>query len=83
VSDDYGLDDRAIGVRSPAVAEDFSLASCVQTGCGSHPASLSNGYRGPFPGGKVQPGRDVVIIINFIRTFLTGEVFLDRILRFF
>jgi hypothetical protein len=26
---DYGLDDRAIGVRSPAGAEDFSSSLCV------------------------------------------------------
>jgi hypothetical protein len=31
----YGLDDRAIGVRSPAGAKDFSSILCV----------LSNGYR--------------------------------------
>jgi hypothetical protein len=29
---DYGLDDRAIGVRSPAEAKDFSSSLCVQTG---------------------------------------------------
>jgi hypothetical protein len=28
---DYGLDDRAIGVRSPVGAEDFSSSLCVQT----------------------------------------------------
>jgi hypothetical protein len=27
---DYGLDDRAIGVRSPAGAKDFSSSLCVQ-----------------------------------------------------
>jgi hypothetical protein len=48
---DYGLDDRAIGVRSPKGAEDFSSSLCVQTGSGAHPAC-------PFPGGKARPGRD-------------------------
>jgi hypothetical protein len=31
---DYGLDDRAIGVRSPAGAKVFSSNLCVQTGLG-------------------------------------------------
>jgi hypothetical protein len=55
---DYGLDDRAIGVRSPAGAEDFSSSLCVQTGSGTHPASCTTGTGGPFPGGKARPGRD-------------------------
>jgi hypothetical protein len=55
---DYGLDDRAIGVRSPAGAEDFSSSLCVQTGSGAHPASCTMGTGGPFPGGKARPGRD-------------------------
>jgi hypothetical protein len=55
---DYGLDDRAIGVRSPAGAEDFSSSLCVQTGSGAHPASCPMGTRGPFPGGKARQGRD-------------------------
>jgi hypothetical protein len=49
---DYGLDDRAIGVRSPAEAKDFSSDLCVQTGSGAHPASCTMGTGGPFPGGK-------------------------------
>jgi hypothetical protein len=49
----YGLDDRAIQVRSPAEANLF-----VQTGSGAHPASCAMGIGGPFPGGKVRPGRD-------------------------
>jgi hypothetical protein len=53
---DYGLDDRAIGVQSPAEAKDFSSSLCVQTGCGAHPASYPMGAGGPFPGGKVRPG---------------------------
>jgi hypothetical protein len=47
---DYGLDDRAIEVRSPTGAEDFSSSPCFQTGSG--------GTGGSFPGGKVRPGRD-------------------------
>jgi hypothetical protein len=55
---DYGLDDRANGVRSPAGAEDFSCSLCVQTGSGAHPASCTMGTGGPFPGDKALPGRD-------------------------
>jgi hypothetical protein len=55
---DYRLDDRAIGVRSPAEAEDFSSSLCVRTGSGAHPASCTMGTGGPFPGGKSRPGRD-------------------------
>jgi hypothetical protein len=55
---DYGLDDRAIEVRSPTGAEDFSSSLCVQTGSGAHPASYPMGTGGPFPGDKVRPGRD-------------------------
>jgi hypothetical protein len=55
---DYGLDDRAIGVRSPARAKDSSSSLCVQTGSGAHPASCTMGTGGPFPGGKARPGRD-------------------------
>jgi hypothetical protein len=43
---DYGLDDRAIGVRSPEEAKDFSSILCVQTGSGAHPASYTMGTRG-------------------------------------
>jgi hypothetical protein len=55
---DYGLDDRAIGVRSPAGAKDFSSSRCVQNGSGVHPASCTMGTGGPFPGGKARPGLD-------------------------
>jgi hypothetical protein len=54
----YGLDDRAIDVRSPVEARDFSSILCVQTGSGAHPASCTMGTGGPFPGGKARPGRD-------------------------
>jgi hypothetical protein len=53
---DYGLNDGAIGVRSPAEAKDFSSNLCVQTGSGAHPASCSTGTGGPFPGGKSAAG---------------------------
>jgi hypothetical protein len=56
---DYGLDDRAIGVRSPAEAKDFSSSLCVQTSSGAHPASCPISTGGPLPGGKARPGRDV------------------------
>jgi hypothetical protein len=55
---DYGLDDLAIGVRSPAGVEDFSSIRFVQSDSGAHPASCTMGTRGPFPGGKARPGRD-------------------------
>jgi hypothetical protein len=55
---DYGLDDRAIGVRSPAGAENFSSSRCVQTGSGVHPASCTMSTGDPFPGGKARSGRD-------------------------
>jgi hypothetical protein len=53
---DYGLDDRAIGVRSPAGAKDFSSTLCVQTGSEAHPASCTMGTGGSFPGGKSAAG---------------------------
>jgi hypothetical protein len=55
---DYRLDDRAIGVRSPAGAKDFPSILCVQTGSGAHSASSPMGPGGPFPGGNARPGRD-------------------------
>jgi hypothetical protein len=53
---DYGLDDRAIGIRCPAEAKDFSSSLCVQTGSGAHPASCPMGTEGLFPGGKSAAG---------------------------
>jgi hypothetical protein len=50
---DYGLDDRAIEVRSPTGAEDFFSSPYVQTGSEAHPASYPMGT-----GGKARPGRD-------------------------
>jgi hypothetical protein len=55
----YGLDNRAIGVRSPAEAREFSSSLCVQTGSGAHPASCTMGTGSPFPGAK--PGRGVTL----------------------
>jgi hypothetical protein len=49
---DYGLDDRAIGVRSPAAAKDFYSILCVQTDSGAHPVSCSMGTRVLSPGVK-------------------------------
>jgi hypothetical protein len=53
---DYELDDRAIGVRFPVGAKDFSSSLCVQTGSGAHPTSCTMGTGGPFPGGKTAAG---------------------------
>jgi hypothetical protein len=48
----YGMDDRAIEVRSPADAKGFFSSNlCVQIGSGAHPASCTMGTGGPFPGG--------------------------------
>jgi hypothetical protein len=55
---DYGMDDRAIGVRSPAGAKDFPSILYVQTGSGAHPASCPMGPGGPFPRGLARLGRD-------------------------
>jgi hypothetical protein len=55
---DYGLDDRAVGVRPTAGAKDFSYNLCVQTSSGAHPASCTMGTGCPFPGGKARPGHD-------------------------
>jgi hypothetical protein len=52
----YGLDDRAIEVRSSAEAKDSSCSLCVQTGSGAHPASCTMGTGGPFAGAKPRPG---------------------------
>jgi hypothetical protein len=49
----YGLDDRAIEVRSSAQAKEFSCSLCVQTGSGAYPVSSTMGT-----GGKPWPGRE-------------------------
>jgi hypothetical protein len=55
---DYGLDDRAIGVQSPAGAKDFSSSLSVQTGSGptQPPVQWVPGVLSP--GVKARPGRD-------------------------
>jgi hypothetical protein len=59
IMSDYGLEDRATAVRSPAEAKDFSSNLCVQTGSEAHPASCTMGTGGPFPGKK--RGRGVTL----------------------
>jgi hypothetical protein len=56
---DYRLEYRAMEVRFPAGAKDFSSNLCVQTGSGAHPASCPMGSRGPFP--VVKRGRGVTL----------------------
>jgi hypothetical protein len=51
----YGLDDRAIEVRSPAEAKEFVFYPLCPE---AHPASCTMGTGGPFLGAKVRPGRD-------------------------
>jgi hypothetical protein len=55
---DYGLDDRVIGVRSPAGAEDFSSSLCVRPALGPTQPPVQWVPGGPFSGGKARPGRD-------------------------
>jgi hypothetical protein len=52
----YGLDYRAIEVRSLAGAEEIPSSLCVQTGSGAHPASCPMGTGDLFPGGKSAAG---------------------------
>jgi hypothetical protein len=53
---DYELEDRAIGVRSPA--KNLSSSLCAQTGSEVHPVFCPMGTGGPFPGVKAPAGRD-------------------------
>jgi hypothetical protein len=56
---DYGLDDRAIGVRSPAGAKDFfPLASVSRPALGSTQPPVQWVPGVLSPGAKVRPGRD-------------------------
>jgi len=55
----FRLDDRAIGVLSPAGAKDFSSSLCVQTGSEAHPASCTMGTKVLSPG--VTRGRGVTL----------------------
>jgi hypothetical protein len=56
---DYGLDDLAIEVRSPAETKDFFCSPCVYTGSGAHPASCPTGNVSPFL--EVNRGRGVTL----------------------
>jgi hypothetical protein len=50
---DHGLDDCAIGIRTPVGGKDFSSIRCVHTGSGAHPVSSPMGT-----GGKALLGLD-------------------------
>jgi hypothetical protein len=54
----YGLDGRAMYVRSPAGAKNFSSSLSVQTGFETHPASCTMGTGGPFSGATARPESD-------------------------
>jgi hypothetical protein len=54
----YGLDDRAIEVRSLAGDKRIFLYLWVHTGSGANPTSCPMGTGGPFPAGIARPGRD-------------------------
>jgi hypothetical protein len=54
----YGLDDRAIEVRSPAETKDFSPLPLCPDRLWGPPSLLYNGYRESFPGAKARPRRD-------------------------
>jgi hypothetical protein len=57
IASDFGLDDRAIEIQSPAGTKRFCL--CLSPDRHWGPSSLlSNGYRGSFPGTKARQGRD-------------------------
>jgi hypothetical protein len=58
---DYGLDDRAIGVRSRRGQRIFPLL-CVQTGSGAYPASYTMGTGVLSP--RVKSGRGVTLITH-------------------
>jgi hypothetical protein len=54
----YGLDDRAIEVRSLAEAKYFSSSLCVQSSFGAHSVSYTMDTGCPFPRAKARLGRD-------------------------
>jgi hypothetical protein len=55
----YGLNDRAIEVRSRQRRKNFSSSLCVHTSSGAHPASCTIGTAGLFPG--LKRGRGVTL----------------------
>jgi hypothetical protein len=56
---DYGLDDRAIGVRFPAGGKGFFLYPVSSPALGPTQPPVQWGTRGgSSPGGKIRPGRD-------------------------
>jgi hypothetical protein len=55
---DYGLDDRAIGVRSPAGQRIFPLPSVSRPALGPTQLPVQWVPGGPFPGGKSAAGGD-------------------------
>jgi hypothetical protein len=55
ITSDYGLDYRG---SIPDRGRGFFSSPCVQTGSGAHPTSYPMVTGGPFPGGKLRPGRD-------------------------
>jgi hypothetical protein len=55
---DYGLDDRAVGVRSPVGAKDFPLASVSRPALGPTQPPVQWVLGVLYPGVKAQPGRD-------------------------
>jgi hypothetical protein len=63
---DYGLDDGAIEVLTPAEARDFSSNLCVQTGSGDHKASgiMGNGVPFPFPHSHPDSLTDITLYHN-------------------
>jgi hypothetical protein len=57
----YGLDDRAIKIRSPAEAQGIFFSDlCAQTGSGVHPASCTMGTGGVLSPG-VERGRGMML----------------------
>jgi hypothetical protein len=60
---DYGLDDKAIEVRSPAEEKEFFLYPLCPDRLWDPPSLLSNGYRGSFPRG-VKRGQGVTLTIH-------------------
>jgi hypothetical protein len=63
---DCGLDNRAIGVRSSAGAEDFPSSLCVQIGFEVHPASYPIGTGGGVLSPGVKRGRGVTLMTHSI-----------------